>query len=141
MDARPGSPGKCSRATSSAAAVRPSTRGTAGVLTRPPPPVGHRGAGDEPASDTRKVWWAQAEWIAALTDGLRDKPGHAPYVQALLRVLAFMRDHATDARTGIWLDTVSADGTPRSSGLAHSWKTLYHDTRGLLKFVEAFQKA
>lgn len=101
----------------------------------------NRGARDEPASDTRKVWWAQAEWIAALTDGLRDKPGHAPYVQALLRVLAFMRDHATDARTGIWLDTVSADGTPRSSGLAHSWKTLYHDTRGLLKFVEAFQKA
>jgi mannobiose 2-epimerase len=100
----------------------------------------NRGMRDEPASDTVKVWWAQAEWIAALTDGLRHKPGHAPSIAALRRVLAFMRDHATDARTGIWLDTVAADGTPRSTGLAHSWKTLYHDTRGLLKFVEAFGK-
>lgn len=99
----------------------------------------NRGHGNDPASDTSKVWWAQAEWIAALTDGLRHKPHHRPYQDALRRVLAFMRTHATDPRTGLWLDTVAADGTPQSTGLAHSWKTLYHDTRGLLKFVEAFE--
>ncbi|MEY3275133.1 MAG: Cellobiose 2-epimerase [Verrucomicrobiota bacterium] len=98
----------------------------------------NRGVGNAPAHDTSKVWWAQAEWIAALTDGLRDKPGHPPYANALLRVLAFMRNYGTDRRTGIWLDTVAADGAPRSTGLAHAWKTIYHDTRGLLKFSEAF---
>ena len=98
----------------------------------------NRGVGNAPAHDTSKVWWAQAEWIAALTDGLRDKPGHPPYANALLRVLAFMRNYGTDRRTGIWLDTVAADGSPRSTGLAHAWKTMYHDTRGLLKVSEAF---
>jgi mannose/cellobiose epimerase-like protein (N-acyl-D-glucosamine 2-epimerase family) len=44
----------------------------------------------------------------------------------------------TDQRTGIWLDTVSADGQPKSVGLAHSWKANYHDVRALVKFIETF---
>jgi mannobiose 2-epimerase len=101
----------------------------------------NRGFGNQPATDTSKVWWAQAEWIAALSDGIRHVPDHAAYTAALVKVLSFMRNRATDPRTGIWLDTVAADGTPKSTGLAHSWKTLYHDTRGLVKFVEAFSRA
>jgi hypothetical protein len=36
---------------------------------------------------------------------------------------------------------VTADGRPKSTGKAHSWKANYHDVRGLLKFVEAFENA
>jgi len=45
-----------------------------------------------------------------------------------------------DQRTGIWLDTVTAEGKPKSTGLAHSWKANYHDVRALVKFIEAFSK-
>ncbi|MFM8357269.1 MAG: AGE family epimerase/isomerase, partial [Verrucomicrobiota bacterium] len=38
--------------------------------------VYQRGEGNLPATDTRKVWWVQAEMLAALTDGLRHQPGH-----------------------------------------------------------------
>lgn len=99
----------------------------------------NRGTGNDPATDTDKVWWAQAEMIAALTDGLRDRPGHAPYEEALLRLLRFMKDHGTDPATGIWYDTVQADGTPKATGLAHSWKANYHDVRGLLRMIDQFR--
>jgi hypothetical protein len=39
-----------------------------------------------------------------------------------------------------WFDTVTADGGPKSSGLAHNWKANYHDVRGMLKFVEQFER-
>jgi mannobiose 2-epimerase len=98
----------------------------------------NRGVGSSPADDTSKVWWAQAEFIAALVEGLRDRPADTGYATALRRVLEFMRRHGTDSKTGIWYDTVTADGTPKSKGLAHSWKANYHDVRGLGRFVERF---
>jgi mannobiose 2-epimerase len=98
----------------------------------------NRGVGSSPANDTSKVWWAQAEFIAALVEGLRDRPADTGYAAALRRVLEFMRRHGTDPKTGIWYDTVTADGMPKSTGLAHSWKANYHDVRGLGRFVERF---
>ena len=32
-----------------------------------------RGLDDQPATDTDKIWWVQAEMLAALTDGLQHK--------------------------------------------------------------------
>ena len=73
--------------------------------------------------------------VSALT--YHPKKG-AGYAAALRRVLEFMRRHGTDPKTGIWYDTVTADGMPKSTGLAHSWKANYHDVRGLGRFVERF---
>jgi mannobiose 2-epimerase len=98
-----------------------------------------RGVGDQPASDTSKVWWAEAEWIAALSDALKHQPNPA-YEQALLKQFEFIRQCQMDPKDGIWLDTVAADGQPKSTGKAHNWKANYHDVRGLVKFVEAFGK-
>jgi len=97
----------------------------------------HRGIGDEPASDQNKIWWVQAEMMAALTDSLRHQENVAQR-QALDRLIHFVNAHQTDPQTGIWLDTVTADGKPKSAGLAHAWKANYHDVRALVKFVEAF---
>jgi len=100
----------------------------------------HRGMGDEPASDQNKIWWVQAEMMAALTDALRHQE-NAAQRKALDQLVHFVNAHLTDQRTGIWLDTVTAEGKPRSTGLAHSWKANYHDVRALVKFIEAFLQA
>ncbi|HXG46999.1 MAG TPA: AGE family epimerase/isomerase [Methylomirabilota bacterium] len=97
----------------------------------------NRGVGNEPAGQTDKVWWAQAEMMAALTDGLRHEP-NPEYRRALDQLIHFVWKHQVDARDGIWLDTVTADGQPKITAKAHSWKANYHDVRALLKFIDAF---
>ena len=94
-------------------------------------------AGNEPASDQNKIWWVQAEMMAALTDALRYQEDAAQR-QALDQLIHFVNGYQTDARTGVWLDTVTAEGQPKSTGLAHAWKTNYHDVRALAKFIEFF---
>jgi len=96
-----------------------------------------RGAGNEPATDTDKVWWVQSEMLAALTDGLQHQPNE-DWSKALDSLLNWIVTRQADPKDGIWLDTLTADGKPKSSGKAHSWKANYHDVRALVKFVEAY---
>lgn len=100
----------------------------------------HRGVGDEPATDTDKIWWVQAEMLAALTDGLKHRP-HTRQAQAQRLLLRFLQAHQIDPKNGVWYDTVTADGQPKNTALAHNWKANYHDLRALLKFVDAFKSA
>ena len=97
----------------------------------------NRGFGDAPATNTDKVWWSQAEMLAALTDGLKHQPNPA-YSAALDSLLGFLEAHQINPGDGIWLDTVTADGKPKSTGKAHNWKANYHDVRAIVKFIEAF---
>ena len=97
----------------------------------------NRGADDQPATDTDKVWWVQAEMLAALTDALKHKP-NAEYETALKKLIDFVANFMTDPADGVWLDTVTADGKFKSTGKAHNWKANYHDARAMLKFIEAF---
>lgn len=99
----------------------------------------HRGIGNQMPFDTTKVWWVQAEMIAAFTDALRHKPD-AACETALEKTLEFVARHMTDPKDGIWVDSVLADGQPRNTSKAHNWKANYHDVRALVKFVEAFGK-
>jgi mannobiose 2-epimerase len=94
------------------------------------------GQDDQPATNTNKVWWVQAEMLAALTDALKHKPD-PQYEEALKQLLDFVVLHQTSP-DGIWLDTVSAEGKPIAPGKAHSWKANYHDVRAMVKFVGAF---
>jgi mannobiose 2-epimerase len=95
-----------------------------------------RGFDDQPATDTDKVWWVQAEMLAALTECLKHKENPA-YSQALVQLLDFVSAHQANPSDGIWLDTVKADGTPKVTAKAHNWKANYHDVRALVKFSEA----
>lgn len=100
----------------------------------------NRGADNQPATDTDKIWWVQAEMIAALTEGLqhRSKPA---YSSALLKLLQFVRSYQADPIDGVWLDTLTADGGPKNTAKAHNWKANYHDVRALVKFIDAFLPA
>lgn len=99
-----------------------------------------RGEDDRPATKADKVWWVQSEMLAALTDALRHQPNPA-YTRALEQLIDFVWKYQVDPRDGIWLDTVTAEGRPKSTGKAHAWKANYHDVRGMVKFVEAFRNA
>jgi mannose/cellobiose epimerase-like protein (N-acyl-D-glucosamine 2-epimerase family) len=98
----------------------------------------NRGTGDDPATDTSKVWWVQAEFIAALSDAASHHPHRRDYNDALLKTLGFVEQHMADPKDGIWVDTVTADGQPKDTRKAHAWKANYHDLRSLVKFIDAF---
>ncbi len=98
----------------------------------------HRGFGDQPATSTDKVWWAQAEFMAALTEGLQRRENPA-YREALVKLIGFLRRYQIHPADGIWLDTVTAEGEPKNPAKAHHWKANYHDLRALVKFIEAFE--
>jgi mannose/cellobiose epimerase-like protein (N-acyl-D-glucosamine 2-epimerase family) len=99
----------------------------------------NRGLDDQPATDTAKVWWVQAEMLAALTDALAHRPD-AAHETALRQLVHFIRTYQADPRDGIWLDTVTAAGQPARTAKAHSWKANYHDVRAIVKFIEAFER-
>ena len=96
-----------------------------------------RGKDDQPATDTDKVWWVQAEMLAALTDALQHKQVRA-YSEALDKLVDFIFKYQANPADAIWLDTVTADGTPKNTAKAHAWKANYHDVRAMVKIVEAF---
>jgi mannose/cellobiose epimerase-like protein (N-acyl-D-glucosamine 2-epimerase family) len=95
------------------------------------------GTDDQPATNTDKVWWVEAEMLAALTDGLRHQ-NDPDYSHALDQLLQFITTYQSNPADGIWLDTVNADGSPKISAKAHNWKANYHDVRAMVKFIEAF---
>jgi len=96
-----------------------------------------RGFDNQPATDTDKVWWVQAEMLAALTDALKHKENSADS-DALQKLLQFINTFQADPKDGIWLDTVAADGKPKVTAKAHNWKANYHDVRAMVKFIEGF---
>lgn len=89
-----------------------------------------------PASDTEKVWWVQAEMLAALSDSLQHQ-SNPVHETTLRKLLAFVNTYQTSPKDGIWLSSVSAEGRPRDTSKADSWKANYHDVRAMLKFIEA----
>ena len=97
----------------------------------------NRGADDQPATQTDKVWWVQSEMMAALADALKHQPDPA-HARALEQLVHFINDYQADPADGIWLETVTAEGKPKNTAKASSWKANYHDVRGLIKFIEAF---
>ena len=97
-----------------------------------------RGSDDKPATDTDKIWWVQAEMLAALSDAIQNK-ANAEYETAMKKLLDFVSNFMTDPSDGVWLDTVTADGKFKATGKAHNWKANYHDVRAMLKFTDAFR--
>jgi mannose/cellobiose epimerase-like protein (N-acyl-D-glucosamine 2-epimerase family) len=97
----------------------------------------NKGFNNQPANDTEKVWWVQAELIAALTDALQHQPRN-DYKIALLQTLQFVETHLADPTDGIWIASVTRYGAPKWTAKAHDWKANYHDVRALVKFSHAF---
>lgn len=94
------------------------------------------GPGSGPASDLDKIWWVQAEGLAALTDGLLDRRD-ARYERALDLLLGWIVE-GQRVRGGLWAPRVDARGRRRPI-LAHgAYKSAYHEVRGVAKFLTAF---
>jgi len=97
----------------------------------------NRGFDNQPATQTDKIWWVEAEMLAVLTAALKNKPNDN-LADALQKLLHWISAFQTDPVDGIWYDAVAADGKPRSTAKANNWKANYHDVRAIMKFVEAF---
>jgi mannobiose 2-epimerase len=97
----------------------------------------NRGFDDEPATQTDKIWWVEAEMLAALTESLGHR-ADAAHEKALESLLAFLMTHQIDPDDGIWYETVSEEGRILSGAKAHNWKANYHDVRALVKFIRVF---
>jgi mannose/cellobiose epimerase-like protein (N-acyl-D-glucosamine 2-epimerase family) len=89
-----------------------------------------------PPSGRDKIWWVQAEGLAALTDGLLHRRDER-YERTLDRLLEWIVDRQRLA-SGLWAPRVDARGRPGPI-LAHgAFKSAYHEVRGVTKFVAAF---
>jgi mannose 2-epimerase len=97
----------------------------------------HRGLDNQPATDTDKIWWVQAEMLAALTDGLR-RQYDVGYSLALDKLLVWLEKYMISPKDGIWIGSTDAQGNPKDTSKAHSWKANYHDVRAMVKFMDAF---
>jgi mannose/cellobiose epimerase-like protein (N-acyl-D-glucosamine 2-epimerase family) len=100
----------------------------------------HRGLDNQPARDTDKIWWVQAEMLAALTDGL-SRNYDVGYSLSLDKLLDWLEKHQILAADGIWLSSTDAQGNPKDTSKANSWKANYHDVRAMVKFIDAFGSA
>jgi mannobiose 2-epimerase len=99
----------------------------------------HRRGGvySSPSMRDDKVWWVQAEMVAALTDALVHRYD-ARHVAALAQVLGFVERHQVDRTDGVWLYVVTARGHRRRPVKADVWKVGYHEVRAGVKLVDAF---
>lgn len=95
---------------------------------------------DHPADHTDKVWWVQAEMMAALTEALvqREEPR---YATALAQLLTFVERHLIDRVDGVWLHAVTERGRRRVPLKSGASQVSYHEVRALVKLVDAFAPA
>jgi mannobiose 2-epimerase len=96
-----------------------------------------RGKADEPASDTTKFWWVQAEGLSALTDAVAhfDSDEYNGRLEQLLDWILNYQIHPDDA---VWIVSTDAAGRPQNVKKAGEWKAAYHEVRAITKFVQTF---
>ena len=96
-----------------------------------------RGSADEPAFDTDKIWWVQAEGLAALTEAVRRYQSEA-YETALRSLIDWIFRHQVKSTDGVWIWSTDASGQPKNPTKAGPWKAAYHEVRAISRFVAAF---
>ncbi len=85
----------------------------------------------EPADDTKKEWWVQAEALVGMLDLYR-LTGDVRYYRAFAGTLDFIERHQV-APNGGWWATRSADGSPHlNTSRSSMWQGAYHNGRALL---------
>jgi mannobiose 2-epimerase len=84
-----------------------------------------------------KVWWVQAEMLAALAEAWR-QTGAPRYLAALARQFGWIDRYQVDHEAGGWFEAVTwRRGRPLRWTKAHRWKDPYHETRALLHVRQA----
>jgi len=96
-----------------------------------------RGKSNEPACDTTKFWWVQAEGLSALTDAVAHFDSEE-YERALAQLANWILNYQVRSEDGIWIVSTEAEGRPQNVKKAGEWKAAYHEVRAITKFVQAF---
>jgi mannobiose 2-epimerase len=96
----------------------------------------NKGKGGAGPSDTTKVWWAQAEGLAALTVAVQSCSS-TRFEESLDLLLTWIMKHQR-LPDGIWVAATDRRGRVKSATKASSWKAAYHEVRAITMFVEAF---
>lgn len=95
----------------------------------------------QPADDTRKEWWVEAEALVSMLE-MAQLTGKREYYDAFEQTLDFVARHQV-AREGSWWATCTADGTPKGDQRSSPWHGAYHNGRAMLecaKRLEAMAK-
>jgi mannose/cellobiose epimerase-like protein (N-acyl-D-glucosamine 2-epimerase family) len=87
------------------------------------------------ADRSKRLWWEDAEILAALAVGFRLDPSR--YAGLLEELLAFVLDRVIDPSDGVWAHTVATDGTTLDSTRTASWKDAFHEVRATLLVADA----
>jgi len=96
-----------------------------------------RGKPHEPACDTTKFWWVQAEGLSALTDAVAQFDSDE-YNGALIQLVNWILSYQIRSDDGVWIVSTGAEGRPQNVKKAGAWKAAYHEVRAIAKFVHAF---
>lgn len=93
----------------------------------------------QPADDTKKEWWVQAEALVSMLELYR-LTGKPEYLHRFFETLDFVERHHV-AKVGGWYATRKADGSPLRDSRSTMWQGAYHSGRALLlsaKLLEEF---
>ena len=96
-----------------------------------------RGKPYEPACDTTKFWWVQAEGVSALTDAIvhfDSDEYNGPLAQLVSWILKFQ----IRSDDGVWIVSTDSGGRPLNVRKAGEWKAAYHEVRAITKFINSF---
>jgi mannobiose 2-epimerase len=94
-----------------------------------------RGRPHEPACDTTKFWWVQAEGLSALTDAAAHSD---EYKEPLAKLMGWILNHQIRSDDGVWFVSTDAAARPLNVRKAGEWKAAYHEVRAITKFVQTF---
>ncbi|HQR41553.1 MAG TPA: AGE family epimerase/isomerase [Gemmatales bacterium] len=90
----------------------------------------YAGSERQPAFDTKKEWWVQAEALVSMME-MHRITGGKEYMQLFQQTLDFIENHHL-APGGGWYATLQADGKVISDNRATMWQGPYHTGRALL---------
>jgi mannobiose 2-epimerase len=84
----------------------------------------------QPANDTKKEWWVQAEALASMLEMYR-LTKRPEYYNVFHQTLEFVKNHQV-AREGGWWATRTADGAPQDNQRSSPWHGAYHSGRAMV---------
>jgi mannose/cellobiose epimerase-like protein (N-acyl-D-glucosamine 2-epimerase family) len=88
------------------------------------------------AERPKRLWWEEAELLAALTTGHVEWPDQHRE-ETVERQLAFLLGHVVDPADGVWIEMVAKDGTPLSPIKLGIWKDAFHEVRAMVMLMGA----
>ncbi|MBI2431849.1 MAG: AGE family epimerase/isomerase [Candidatus Hydrogenedentes bacterium] len=90
-----------------------------------------------PENRLLRAWWEQAEMLIALSETFH-WTGDRQYLEAFLKLFAWVWDFQIDHECGDWYQEVSwPDGAPITTDKGGEWKTAFHVSRALTRTAKA----